>query len=127
MAFEGIKNFFSNSFETSDNLDKEYATHYYRNDYSTIKDAIKSVAHKMGYDVTNVDDQYKELLLASRTKGEMIITITSLSYYENAIDIKATTHYVIACGRAKKRVKEFYETINKTLNLKRIGGGINEY
>ena len=64
MAFEGNKTFFSNSFETSDNIDKEYATHYYRNDYSSIKDAIKQVAHKMGYTVTNVDDQYKELLLA---------------------------------------------------------------
>ncbi len=127
MAFEGLKEFFSNSFETNDNLSKEYATHYYRNDYNKIKDAISAVAKQLGYTITNIDDQYKELLLVTRTKGELIITVYSLSYYDNSVDIKSTTHHLIACGRAKKRVKEFYEALNKMLELKRIGGENNEY
>ena len=33
----GLGDFFSNNFETNDFLDKDYATHYYRCDYNSIK------------------------------------------------------------------------------------------
>ena len=123
----GLGDFFSNSFETNDFLDKEYATHYYRCDYNSIKNGISTVAKKLKYDITNIDDQYKEMLLVTRTRGELIITISTISYYEQSVDIKSTTHHLIACGRAKKRVKEFYEALNKVCELKKIGGGVNEY
>lgn len=123
----GLGDFFSNSFETNDFLDKDYATHYYRCDYNCIKNGISTVAKKLKYDITNIDDQYKEMLLVTRTKGELIITISSISYYEQSVDIKSTTHHILACGRAKKRVKEFYEALNKVCELKKIGGGVNEY
>lgn len=123
----GLKDFFSNSFETNDFEDKDYATHYYISDYNKIKDCISMTAKKLKYDITNVDDQYKELLLVTRTKGELIITVSTLSYYEQGVDIKSTTHHILSCGRAKKRVKEFYEELNKVCTLKRIGGGVHEY
>ena len=86
-----------------------------------------NIEKKLKYDITNIDDQYKEMLLVTRTKGELIITISSISYYEQSVDIKSTTHHILACGRAKKRVKEFYEALNKVCELKKIGGGVNEY
>lgn len=123
----GLADFFSNNFETNDFLEKEYATHYYRCDYNSIKNGISTIAKKLKYDITNIDDQYKEMLLVTRTKGELIITITSVSYYEQSVDIKSTTHHIIPFGRAKKRVKEFYEELNRVVELKRIGGGVHEY
>ena len=76
--------------------------------YNSIKNGISTIAKRLKYDITNIDDQYKEMLLVTRTKGELIITISSVSYYEQSVDIKSTTHHVIAFGRAKKRVKEIY-------------------
>lgn len=126
MAFSKLKQFFSNNFET--NLEEgEYGTHYYANDYNTSRNAVIDAGKKLGYNVTNVDDTYKEVLIVSRTKGELIVSLTSLSYFETAVDIKVTTHYMIAAGRCKKKVLEFYEVLDHFLTLKRKGGKFGEY
>lgn len=126
MAFSKLKQFFSNNFET--NLEEgEYGTHYYANDYNTSRNAVVDAGKSLGYTVTNIDDTYKEVLIVSRTKGELIVSLTSISYYETAIDIKVTTHYVVAAGRCKKKVLEFYEILDRFLTLKRKGGKFGEY
>lgn len=127
MAFEKIKGFFSNNFESNMIEGLDYATHYYGNDYNTSKDAVIRVAKSLGYKVTNVDDQYKEILAVSRTHGEIIITLFVQSYYETAIDLKVTTHYVISAGRTKKKAVAFYDLLDRALTLKRKGGNQNEY
>ena len=73
MAFEKTKALFSNNFETNMISDPDYATHYYGNDYNTSKNAVIDAAKTLGYKVTNVDDQYKEILAVPRTHGEIII------------------------------------------------------
>lgn len=123
--FESIKQFFSNHFETDDHGKNEYATHYYGNDYNTTKNAIVSVGRNMKFKMTNVDDHYRELLLVA-IKGELIFTLTNVSYYETAVDIKATTHHIVSANRTKKLVKQFYEELNRQLTLKRTGGTYNE-
>lgn len=123
----GIKAFFSNSFETTDTNEVDYTTHFYANDYNTSKNAVISVGKQLGYKMTNVDDRYKEILLVSRTHGELIVTLNTLSSYEHSVDIKVTTHYVIAAGRAKKKAATFYEGLNRQLYLKRKGGEYGEY
>lgn len=127
MAFEKTKALFSNSFETNMISDPDYATHYYGNDYNTSKNAVIDAAKTLGYKVTNVDDQYKEILAVSRTHGEIIISLFTVSYYETAIDLKVTTHYVASFGRTKKKALAFYETLDRFLTLKRKGGTQNEY
>lgn len=123
--FEKIKQFFSNHFETNESEKKEYATHYYGNDYNTTKNAIVSVGRNMKFKMTSVDDHYRELLLVA-IKGELIFTLTSISYYETAVDIKATTHHIISANRTKKLVKQFYEDLNRQLTLKRTDGKYDE-
>lgn len=123
----GIKTFFSNSFETLDTNEAEFTTHYYANDYNTSKNAVVSVGKQLGYKMTNVDDRYQEILLVSRTHGELIVTLNTLSSYEHSVDIKVTTHYIIACGRAKKKASQFYNALNRQLTLKRKGGEYGGY
>lgn len=126
METNKIKQFFSNNFET--NLeDGDYGTHFFANDYNTSRNAVIDAGKKLGYTVSNVDDTYKEVLLVSKTKGELIVSLTSISYYETAIDIKVTTHYIIAGNRCKKKVVDFFEILDRFLNLKRKGGSISEY
>lgn len=127
MAFEGIKKFFSNNFETNTSLDSDSTTHYYASDYNHTKDAVIAVAKKMGYDVMNIDDKYKEILFASRRHGEVIVTIATMSFYENAVDMKVSTHYFIARGRAEKIAIKMYNEINRLITLKRKGGVADEY
>ena len=123
----GIKTFFSNNFETTETNEAEYTTHYYANDYNTTKNAVIAVGKQFGLKMTNVDDRYKEILLVSRTNGELIVTLNTISSMEHSVDIKVTTHYVIAAGRAKKKAKQFYEELNRQLYLKRKGGESSGY
>ncbi len=126
MGTNKIKQFFSNNFET--NLEEgDYGTHFFANDYNTSRNAVIDAGKKLGYTVSNVDDKFKEVLLVSKTKGELIVSLTSISYYETAIDIKVTTHYIIAGNRCKKKVLDFFEILDRFLNLKRKGGSISEY
>lgn len=122
-----IKSFFSNSFETLDTDEANYTTHFYANDYNTTKNYIISVGKQLGYTMTNVDDKYKEILLVSRTRGELIVTVQTYSSYEHSVDIKVTTHYIFPAGRAKKKAAAFYEALNHKLTLKRKGSERNEY
>jgi hypothetical protein len=65
-----IKDFFSNDFGTSDFAKNErLLTRYYRNDYKTTKNAVINVAKKLGYEVVDTNDQFKELLISIITDG----------------------------------------------------------
>lgn len=127
MAFEGIKRFFSNDFETTSADDSESSTHYYANDYSTTKNAVIVATKNFGFEVINIDDKYKEIYMASSRGIEIIATITTISYYENAVDMKITTKYLISMGRGMKLAKRIYEQLNRLISLKRKGGVVDEY
>lgn len=117
----GLKNFFSNEFETNYGDDRDVTSHYYGNDYNKTKEAVIQAGKRLGYDATNIDDKYKEIFLASKTKGEIIVTIRTFSYYENSVDFKVITHYIIPRGRAKKFAELMYQDLDRLLVLKRKG------
>lgn len=118
----GLKNIFSNSFETQDRgIDNVLITHYYDNDYEKAKQAVIDTAVLFGFRVQNVDDNYKEMLIIY-PKGEIIVTLFNQSYYVTGIDFKVTTSYILAFGRGRKVIENFYNELGTKLNLKRIGG-----
>ncbi len=127
MAFEGIKRFFTKTFETCTSMDSNSTTHYYANDYNNVKEAVIVASKKLGYEVLNIDDKYKEILLAYKTKVEIIVTITTISYYENAVDMKINTKYFIPMGRTIKVADNVYNELNHLISLKRRGGVADEY
>lgn len=117
-----IKDFFSNDFITSDyDKNERLLTHYYRNDFKTTKNAIINVAKKMGYEVVDVNEQYKEILI-SNMNSDITISIIEISYFEQSVDLHIITHYLISMGRGIKHIEEFYAELDKNLYILRKGG-----
>ncbi len=117
-----IKDFFSNDFATSDyDKNERLLTHYYRNDFKTTKNAIIDVAKKMGYDVIDVNEQYKEILL-SDMNSEITVSIIEVSYYEQAVDLHIVTHFLISMGRGINFIEDFYKELDRNLYILRKGG-----
>ena len=49
--------FLVKSVATSDTASQELLTHYYRNDYNTVKNCVLEVAKQLNYTVETVDDR----------------------------------------------------------------------
>lgn len=117
-----IKDFFSNDFATSDyDKNERLLTHYYRNDYKTTKNAVLEVAKKLYYDVMDINEQYKEILISNMT-SEITVNIIEISYYEQAVDLHIITHYLLSRGRGITEIEDFYKELDKHLYILRKGG-----
>jgi hypothetical protein len=112
-----IKDFFSNDFGTSDFAKNErLLTRYYRNDYKVTKNAVINVAKKLGYEVVDTNDQFKELLISGMT-SDITISIIAVSYYEMAVDLHIVTHYLLSMGRGINHIEEFYNELDRNLTF----------
>lgn len=112
-----LADFFSNDFQTSDNHSNHVLkTRYYRGDYNKIKSEIIDVANRMGFVVEEVNDEYKEIRVESR-RQEMIFNVFSISYFEQAVDIKVNTRYILSRGRGLKLIEAFYKELGKNLTV----------
>ena len=117
-----LKDFFSNDFATSDyDKNERLLTHYYSNDYKTTKNAVLDVAKKMGYDIVDVNEQYKEILI-SNMSSEITVNIIEISYYEQAVDLHIITHYLLSRARGIVEIEEFYQELDRSLYILRKGG-----
>lgn len=113
----GLADFFSNDFQTSDNNSNHILkTRYYRGDYTKIKSEIIDVAKKMGFSIEEINDDYKEIRVDSN-RQEMIFNVFSISYFEQAVDIKVNTRYLIAAGRGLKLIDAFYKELSRNLTV----------
>lgn len=116
-----ISEFFSNDLQTSDNhKNPDLVTHYYKSDYRKIEEAVITVAKKLGFIVEEVNQDYKEIRVTKRNQ-ELIINIFTISYFEQAVDFKVNTSYILACGRGVKLVKNFYQELDRLSTVIRKG------
>ena len=60
-------------------------------------------------------------------KGTLIVTFFNQSPSVTGVDFKITTMYVLPLNRGVKVIKNYYDSLNKQLPLKKIGGGVSEY
>ncbi len=119
MALEKI---FSNSFETDEfGKSDELKTHYYNNDYEKVKNTIIDISKGLRFKVANVDDNFHEIYIIM-PKGEIIVTLMKISYTVTCVDFKVTTSYLMPFGRGLKIIKTYFDSLNKQLSLKQIGG-----
>ena len=117
MAF---KDYFVNDFETSDQANnKDLLTHYYRNTYERVKSEILNYCKLKDYIVESVNDDVKEIFVR-KGRHDLIITITPISIMEIAVDVKATTYYLIGLKRGLNFIKDLYEHLDKNLNFKGV-------
>ncbi len=129
MAFEGIVNFFSTMCETSDTnkLNKRMLlTHYYTSNYEKAKQAISSICQNdLGLKMISIDDHYHELFFENK-KFYIIVTVGIINPYEISVDAKVKVNQVMGLNKPIKILDNFFESLNRRLTLKRIGGMSNE-
>ncbi len=112
MAFS---DFFSNDFETSSShQNKKLVTRHYRADYHKAKMAVVEACEKLGLSLVEIIEDYHEIRCENR-KQEMIIEVFSNSFFDQAIDVKVNTKYLIGFGRGIKLIESFYALLNKAL------------
>ncbi len=123
----GLKSIFSNSFETIDHgSDQNLLTHYYQADYEKVKNTIIDITKAMRFKVSNINDDFHEMLILM-PRGELIITLFNQTPSVTSVDFKITTNYIIPFNRGAKVIGGYYQSLNKQLPLKKIGGGVSEY
>ena len=123
----GLKNIFSNSFETVEyGSDQNLLTHYYQADYEKVKNTIIDISKAMRFKVSNINDDFHEMCILM-PKGTLIVTFFNQSPSVTGVDFKITTMYVLPFNRGVKVIKNYYDSLNKQLPLKKIGGGVSEY
>lgn len=129
MAFEGIVNFFSTMCETSDTNKQNkrmLLTHYYTSNYEKAKQAISTICqNEFDLQMINIDDHYHELFFENK-KFYIIVTVGIINPYEISIDAKVKVNKVMGLNKPIKILDSFFESLNRRLTLKRIGGASNE-
>ena len=60
-------------------------------------------------------------------RGELIVTLFNQTPSVTSVDFKITTNYIIPFNRGAKVIGTYYQSLNKQLPLKKIGGGTSEY
>lgn len=122
-----LKNIFSNSFETVEHgASEELTTHYYVAGYEKVKNTIIDISRALRYKVVDVNDDFHEMCILM-PKGTLIVTFFNQSPSVTGVDFKITTMYVLPLNRGVKVIKSYYDSLNKQLPLKKIGGGVSEY
>ena len=110
-----ISDFFSNDFETSSkHKNPKLVTRHYRGDYQKVKKEVIHAVETLGLEFVEEIEEYHELRFVNR-KQEMIIEIFSNSYFDQSVDIKVNTKYLISFGRGLKLIEEFYTMLDKAL------------
>ena len=87
---------------TSDTANPELLTHYYRNDYNTVKNCVLEVAKQMNYNVETIDDRYKVFL--RRQSHIMSPWSTSLTMKQLRYDC---LHLLVLTKKALKLLRIF--------------------
>ncbi|HOE78166.1 MAG TPA: hypothetical protein PLA20_04565 [Bacilli bacterium] len=112
--------FLVKSVATSDTASQELLTHYYRNDYNTVKNCVLEVAKQLNYTVETVDDRFKEIFLQG-AKSHIIVNMVNITYYETALDLTVYTYWTLTKKKAVQIVTDFYARCDRKLNFKGKG------
>ena len=115
-----FKDYFSKTFETSDNHHIDtLRTHYYRVRKEDAYDATLSVLKEMKAVIKSSDPERGEIIVdASDFSGT--VSITATSFTEIAVDIIVMTFNFLPSAKGKKIIERFYELLDKKIPLKGI-------
>ena len=123
----GLKGIFSNSFETVEHgSNQNLLTHYYQADYEKVKNTIIDISKAMRFKVNNINDDFQGMLILM-PRGELIVTLFNQTPNVTSVDFKISTMYILPLNRGAKVIGLYYQSLNKQLPLKRVGGGVSGY
>ncbi len=115
-----FKSFFTNSVETRElNRDPDLRTNYYRNKISEVVETLKELAEEEHMVLRHFDEIHKELHFVG-SGFEAIVTLTTISPVECAVDFKINYFTAFGFNRPKNKVLHFYQALKKKLNFKGI-------
>ena len=95
-----------------------FRTHWYQGSYEEVKRAIFKMADELGYDVIDVNDTFREMLLEG--PHVVIVKITSYNRYEQGVDFNISTKWLLDLGRGKGLVNGLYNHIGKYAKFKGV-------
>ena len=114
----GIFDSFKKHYETTDSaVDPILVTHYYRNNFNQVKEALMQSAKELDYKVTYENDERKEFVF-KHSDSEVIITVININPIETAVDFTVNTSGVFSFGKGKKLIQELYQNLDKRLKVK---------
>ncbi len=118
----GFFDFLIKDIETSDTQSNvELRSHYYKCEYRVAKEAVIRYFKMRNHKVTNIDDNYGEILVETPS-FHMIISIRKASSILNvSVDIKVSVYRLIGLYKPHKLVKGLYDYLDKELPYKGKG------
>ena len=112
--FEGFKK----HYETTDSAaDLSLVTHYYRNNFNQVKEALMQSAKELDYKVTYENDERKEFVFKN-SDSEVIITVITINPIETTVDFTVNTSGIFSFGKGRKLIQDLYQSLDKRLKLK---------
>lgn len=106
-------------FETRELHSKEgLRTNWYQCTYEEVKKAIIKVAEELGYEVLDINDTFREMLLEG--DHTIIVKVSSYGRFEQGIDFAVTTKWLFDFGRSEKLVGKLYSHIGKYVKFKGV-------
>ncbi|TVP94748.1 MAG: hypothetical protein EA374_05925 [Acholeplasmatales bacterium] len=119
----GIRSFFETIAETREKHPEEaMKTHYFRQRYTAVKDALLAYAKTAGYTVKHVNDTHGELYLEQKNHY-VIATITQMNPVETGLDLKVGFESLIGFNRPRKTIAGIFAHMKQSLIFK--GTGLN--
>lgn len=100
--------------------DGRLQTPYYKANYATVKEAVKRLGLRMGYQVQGENDQHGELFLKSN-RGHIIATIIQVLPTETAVDFKTQVYSMFGFKRPQKTIITMISKLKEELAYKGSG------
>ncbi len=116
-----FKDYFSNSFETSDHhYIPSLRSRYYACRNEQAMEAVRVIVKKMNAFVKYVDNDRHEIIFeTSQYSGTA--TIVSISYAVTAVDFMMVTNAVLPLGKGKTLIEQYYQELDRVIPFKDVG------
>lgn len=116
-----IKYYFAKDFQTSDSHELEsLRTRYYQCRKEEAIEVVINMAKEFKCKVKSVDEERGEIIF-DHMDYNACATITSTSYFEQAIDFNMLAHNILPTAFGKKVIEKFYKHIDSKLKYKGSG------
>lgn len=116
-----VGSFFGTTAETQElHTVRELRSRYYKTNYAKAKAVVIEHAKDIKVNVSNIDDEHKEILLQSN-RYHIIVSFVQVNPIETSVDFKVEMYGLFGFHRPRKLVISFYDYLNNNLQFKGVG------
>lgn len=115
-----LKTFFANTIETRElHRDPQLRTNYYRNNFTQVLEALKTIAAEDHMEIKNIDKVHKEIYMLG-SGYDIIVILSEITPVEIGIDFKVNWFTGFGYNRPKKKVLFYYAKLKELLRFKGV-------